>query len=131
MDLGAWPGGWLQVAAEAAGPRGRVIAADLVPLDPWPPAWGGVLCGGRGADAVRARRGAAVGGVPRRILRDRRAAGPATTGSCMAPVRGSPGSLGATEGMPTELTAPSVLVGEVELVAVAGDPMAVPVLPPR
>ena len=29
VDLGAWPGGWLQVAAERAGPRGRVVGIDL------------------------------------------------------------------------------------------------------
>jgi 23S rRNA (uridine2552-2'-O)-methyltransferase len=34
IDLGAWPGGWLQVAAELVGPRGKVIGIDLVPIDP-------------------------------------------------------------------------------------------------
>ena len=34
IDLGAWPGGWLQVAAELVGPRGRVVGIDLVPIDP-------------------------------------------------------------------------------------------------
>ena len=34
IDLGAWPGGWLQVAAELVGPRGRVIGIDLVPIYP-------------------------------------------------------------------------------------------------
>lgn len=34
IDLGAWPGGWLQVAAELTGPRGRVVGIDLVPIDP-------------------------------------------------------------------------------------------------
>ena len=34
IDLGAWPGGWLQVAAELVGPRGRVIGIDLVPIAP-------------------------------------------------------------------------------------------------
>ena len=34
IDLGAWPGAWLQVAAELVGPRGRVIGIDLVPIDP-------------------------------------------------------------------------------------------------
>lgn len=34
VDLGAWPGGWLQVAAELAGAAGRVIGVDLVALDP-------------------------------------------------------------------------------------------------
>ena len=33
-DLGCWPGGWLQVAAEAIGPEGRVVGVDLAPLEP-------------------------------------------------------------------------------------------------
>ncbi|HYD50023.1 MAG TPA: RlmE family RNA methyltransferase [Terriglobales bacterium] len=28
LDLGAWPGGWVQVAAKLVGPQGRVIAVD-------------------------------------------------------------------------------------------------------
>ena len=32
VDLGAAPGGWLQVAAELAGPRGRVLGFDLQPI---------------------------------------------------------------------------------------------------
>lgn len=34
VDLGAWPGGWLQVAAELVGPRGLVIGVDLVEMEP-------------------------------------------------------------------------------------------------
>ena len=34
VDLGAWPGGWLQVALEAVGPHGRVVGVDLVAIDP-------------------------------------------------------------------------------------------------
>ena len=33
-DLGAWPGAWLQVAAERVGPRGRVVGIDLVTIEP-------------------------------------------------------------------------------------------------
>jgi 23S rRNA (uridine2552-2'-O)-methyltransferase len=33
-DLGCWPGGWLQVAAERVGPEGRVVGVDLAPLEP-------------------------------------------------------------------------------------------------
>ena len=34
VDLGCWPGGWLQVAAESVGPSGRVAGVDLAPIDP-------------------------------------------------------------------------------------------------
>lgn len=34
VDLGAAPGGWSQVAAELAGPTGRVVASDLLPMAP-------------------------------------------------------------------------------------------------
>ena len=36
IDLGAWPGGWVQVAAKAVGPSGRVLGIDLVKLEPLP-----------------------------------------------------------------------------------------------
>lgn len=34
VDLGCWPGGWLQVAAERVGPRGRVVGIDIAAIDP-------------------------------------------------------------------------------------------------
>jgi 23S rRNA (uridine2552-2'-O)-methyltransferase len=34
VDLGAAPGGWSQVAARAVGPKGRVVALDLLPMEP-------------------------------------------------------------------------------------------------
>ena len=34
IDLGCWPGGWLQVAAEVVGPKGRVVGVDLAAIDP-------------------------------------------------------------------------------------------------
>lgn len=34
VDLGAAPGGWSQVAASRVGPAGRVVAIDLLPMDP-------------------------------------------------------------------------------------------------
>ncbi len=36
MDLGCWPGGFLQVAAEAVGPRGVVVGVDRVAVEPLP-----------------------------------------------------------------------------------------------
>lgn len=34
LDLGAWPGGWLQVASEIVGPKGLVVGIDLTAIDP-------------------------------------------------------------------------------------------------
>ena len=45
IDLGAWPGGWLQVAAEQVGPTGLVIGVDQQPIDPLPDATVTVLTG--------------------------------------------------------------------------------------
>jgi 23S rRNA (uridine2552-2'-O)-methyltransferase len=36
VDLGCWPGGWLQVAAAAVGPGGRVVGVDRAALDAFP-----------------------------------------------------------------------------------------------
>lgn len=36
VDLGATPGGWSQVAANRIGDKGKVIALDLLPLNPLP-----------------------------------------------------------------------------------------------
>ena len=34
-DLGAWPGGWLQVATDRVGERGRIVGVDLVEIEPF------------------------------------------------------------------------------------------------
>lgn len=39
LDLGAAPGGFLQVIAQAVGPKGLVLGVDLVPLRPFQEAW--------------------------------------------------------------------------------------------
>lgn len=36
VDLGSAPGGWSQVAAKEVGPGGRVVAIDLLPMQPLP-----------------------------------------------------------------------------------------------
>ncbi len=36
VDLGAAPGGWSQIAADQVGERGRVVALDILPMDPLP-----------------------------------------------------------------------------------------------
>jgi 23S rRNA (uridine2552-2'-O)-methyltransferase len=32
VDLGAWPGGWLQVVLDRIGPEGRVVGVDVAPV---------------------------------------------------------------------------------------------------
>jgi 23S rRNA (uridine2552-2'-O)-methyltransferase len=34
VDIGCWPGGWLQVAAATVGPSGLVVGVDRAPIDP-------------------------------------------------------------------------------------------------
>lgn len=34
VDLGCWPGGWLQVASAQVGPKGRVVGIDRALIDP-------------------------------------------------------------------------------------------------
>ncbi|MFQ5415920.1 MAG: SAM-dependent methyltransferase, partial [Myxococcota bacterium] len=34
IDVGCWPGGWLQVASREVGPSGRVVGVDLAVIDP-------------------------------------------------------------------------------------------------
>ena len=36
MDLGSAPGGWSQVAGRLVGKKGRVLATDILPMDPVP-----------------------------------------------------------------------------------------------
>jgi 23S rRNA (uridine2552-2'-O)-methyltransferase len=36
VDLGAAPGGWSQLASELVGPKGHVIAFDILPMEPLP-----------------------------------------------------------------------------------------------
>jgi len=36
VDLGSSPGGWSQYAARIVGPKGRIWAVDLLPMDPVP-----------------------------------------------------------------------------------------------
>ena len=36
VDLGAAPGGWSQVAAQAVGPQGKILALDILEMEPVP-----------------------------------------------------------------------------------------------
>src|SRR5690606_26001193 len=76
-------------------------------------------------------RGVRFTGVQRFVLRDIVVAGESVETTFMAPFH--PGGflgMGPTEGMPTWVRAPEVLVGEMELVPEPGDPRELPVIPP-
>lgn len=75
LDLGAAPGGWTQVAVERTAPGGRVVAVDLLPMDPVPGAT--VIQGDFQDDAVAATALSALGGTADLVLSDM---APNTTG---------------------------------------------------
>lgn len=68
IDLGAWPGGWLQVAAAVVGPRGRVVGCDLRKIEALPGVIG--LLGDVTDPAVQARVLEACGGQADVLLSD-------------------------------------------------------------
>jgi len=78
VDIGCWPGGWLQVAAAAVGPSGRVVGIDLAPIDP-PLDHENVvaLCGDIAEAGVAKEILAALGGLADVLLSD---AAPKLTG---------------------------------------------------
>jgi 23S rRNA (uridine2552-2'-O)-methyltransferase len=75
LDLGAAPGGWTQVATERTAPTGRVVAVDLLPMDPIPGAT--LVQGDFGDESVEAVALAALGGAADLVLSDM---APNTTG---------------------------------------------------
>lgn len=75
LDLGAAPGGWTQVAVERIAPGGRVVAVDLLPMDPVPGAT--IVQGDFQDDAVAAAALEALGGTADLVLSDM---APNTTG---------------------------------------------------
>ena len=70
VDLGAWPGGWVQVAAERIGPTGRIVAVDLVRLDPLPFAHAVLVTGDIRDPAVVMSLQDAMGGLADVVLSD-------------------------------------------------------------
>jgi 23S rRNA (uridine2552-2'-O)-methyltransferase len=78
IDLGCWPGGWLQVAAARVGPEGRVVGVDLAQIEP-PLGIENVIAftGDIAEPAVLQRILAAVGGPAQWLLSD---AAPKLTG---------------------------------------------------
>lgn len=75
LDLGAAPGGWTQVAVQRTAPGGRVVALDLLPMDPVPGAT--ILQGDFQDEAVAAAALDALGGTADLVLSDM---APNTTG---------------------------------------------------
>jgi 23S rRNA (uridine2552-2'-O)-methyltransferase len=70
VDVGAWPGAWMQVAAERVGPTGRVVGLDLVPIDDLGLPTCTTLVGDVGDPAVRARVAEALGAPAQVVLAD-------------------------------------------------------------
>jgi len=52
IDLGAWPGGWLQVALNRIGSKGRIVGVDLTPLDGFEGENVQLLCGDVADDLI-------------------------------------------------------------------------------
>ncbi len=75
VDLGAAPGGWTQVAVSRVGDHGRVVALDILPMDPVPGAI--VLHGDFEEEATEAAVLAALAGQADLVLSDM---APNTTG---------------------------------------------------
>ena len=74
-------------------------------------------------------RGLGFAGVHRWVLRDIAAAGPSVELSYMAPFRPGATTFTPIHGMPTWISAPEVVVGEMELVPRAADPRERPIVP--
>jgi 23S rRNA (uridine2552-2'-O)-methyltransferase len=70
VDLGAWPGGWLQVAAQHVGPTGKVIGIDLQPIGPLPDKNVVTIVGDIATPPVQQRVAQACGGQADVILSD-------------------------------------------------------------
>lgn len=76
-DLGCWPGGWMQIAAEAVGPTGRVVGIDVAAMDPLPYENSIAIQGDLSEAGVAERILAALGGPADVLLSD---AAPKLTG---------------------------------------------------
>jgi 23S rRNA (uridine2552-2'-O)-methyltransferase len=70
VDLGAWPGGWLQVVLERIGPAGRAVGVDLAPIEPLPAANVQLITGDVRDAKVQDEVLAALGGAADVVLSD-------------------------------------------------------------
>jgi 23S rRNA (uridine2552-2'-O)-methyltransferase len=103
-DLGCWPGGWLQVAAECVGAKGRVVGVDLAAIEPPLPNANVIAFVGDLSDpSVSQRILAELGGPADVVLSD---AAPKLTGIRDADRAREEGLLGALEARIPELLRP-------------------------
>jgi 23S rRNA (uridine2552-2'-O)-methyltransferase len=70
IDLGAWPGGWLQVAARHVGPTGRVVGVDVQPIAALPERNVVTICGDVTSPEVQHQAQALCGGRADVVLSD-------------------------------------------------------------
>ena len=70
LDLGCWPGGWLQYASGRVGSSGRVVGIDLAAVDPLPLANVKTLVGDVSDSAVIGEAVDLLGGAPDVVLSD-------------------------------------------------------------
>lgn len=70
VDLGCWPGAWLQYAAEKTGPSGRIVGVDLAEPDPIGGKNVRILVGDVADPAVAGQVSEALGGPADVVLSD-------------------------------------------------------------
>lgn len=70
VDLGAAPGGWLQVAAKAVGPNGKVIGVDLQAIKPFTESNIILLEGDVANAAIQAKIKELMGGLANSVISD-------------------------------------------------------------
>lgn len=70
VDLGCWPGAWLQVASQRVGAAGLVVGVDLVAVDPLPQSNIVTVVGDAGTFEVQQQIIDAIGGSADVILSD-------------------------------------------------------------
>jgi 23S rRNA (uridine2552-2'-O)-methyltransferase len=70
VDLGAAPGGWLQVAAKIVGQNGKVIGVDLQAMQPFPERNVTLLLGDLGAGEIQSKIAELLAGPADAVISD-------------------------------------------------------------
>lgn len=70
LDLGAAPGGWIQVAAEHVGKKGTIVGVDLLPVDPLPIPQAHIILGDITDEEIRQEALDTLGGRAHVVLSD-------------------------------------------------------------